>query len=123
MSATVVADRCAVADAYATAFMAMGREQAKKLKEQHPEIEYLFIYADSLGGYAKEFSPGMEKYPTGIGSVLPEDVRHPCPVSSRSLPGMAHMPGGEDNVEFVYRSFGVTFNIAVNIYAGFRIFL
>ena len=31
------------------------------------------------------------------------------------------MPGGEDNVEFVYRSFGVTFNIAVNIYAGFRI--
>lgn len=62
LSATVVADRCAVADAYATAFMAMGREQAKKLKEQHPEIEYLFIYADSLGGYAKEFSPGMEKY-------------------------------------------------------------
>ena len=60
--------------------------------------------------------------PTGIGSVLTEDVRHPCPVSSRSLPGMAHMPGGEDNVEFVYRSFGVTFNIAVNIYAGFRIF-
>ena len=62
LSATVVADRCAVADAYATAFMAMGREQAKKLKEQHLEIEYLFIYADSLGGYAKEFSPGMEKY-------------------------------------------------------------
>lgn len=62
LSATVMADKCAEADAYATAFMAMGREKARALKQQHPEIEYLFIYADSTGGFARECSEGMKKY-------------------------------------------------------------
>lgn len=62
LSATVMSDKCAEADAYATAFMAMGREKARALKQQHPEIEYLFIYADSTGGFARECSEGMKKY-------------------------------------------------------------
>ncbi|MBO5467849.1 MAG: FAD:protein FMN transferase, partial [Prevotella sp.] len=49
LSATVLADNCATADAYATAFMVMGLEKAKKLLEKHPELMVYFIYADDDG--------------------------------------------------------------------------
>ncbi len=49
LSATVLADNCATADAYATAFMVMGLEKAKKLLEKHPELMVYFIYADDNG--------------------------------------------------------------------------
>lgn len=62
LSATIVARDCIVADAYATACMALGREGAKALQARHPELEYYFIYADSTGAYRTEYSPGMEKY-------------------------------------------------------------
>ncbi len=49
LSATVIADNCATADAYATAFMVMGQEKAQKLLERHPELMAYFIYSDKDG--------------------------------------------------------------------------
>ena len=49
LSATVIADNCATADAYATAFMVMGLEKAQKLLEHHPELMAYFIYSDKDG--------------------------------------------------------------------------
>lgn len=73
LSATVVAENCLVADAYATAFMVLGRENAKKLKLVHPELEYLFIYSDSLGNYEAEYSTGMYKYISEAGKRVLSD--------------------------------------------------
>ena len=49
LSATVIADNCATADAYATAFMVMGLEKAKKLLDRHLELMAYFIYSDNDG--------------------------------------------------------------------------
>lgn len=62
LSATVIAPDCMTADAYATAFMAMGREEARKIQQEHPELEYLFIYADENGDYRTDYSDGFRQY-------------------------------------------------------------
>lgn len=49
LSATVIADNCATADAYATAFMVMGMEKAKAVLARHPELQVYFIYSDDKG--------------------------------------------------------------------------
>ena len=49
LSATVIANNCATADAYATAFMVMGMEKAQKLLERHPELMAYIIFADKDG--------------------------------------------------------------------------
>ena len=49
LSATVIADNCATADAYATAFMVMELEKAQKLLERHPELMAYFIYSNKDG--------------------------------------------------------------------------
>ena len=51
LSATVMAGTCAKADAYATAFMVMGLDKAKRVLEDHPELEAYFIYADKDNNY------------------------------------------------------------------------
>lgn len=60
LSATVIADRCATADAYATSFMVMGMEKAKKVLERNPKLMAYFIYADHKGNYAVWYSPSMK---------------------------------------------------------------
>lgn len=50
LSATVIAKECAVADAYATAFMVMGLEKAKALLARHKEMKAYIIY-DEGGAY------------------------------------------------------------------------
>ena len=60
LSATVLADDCATADAYATAFMVMGIEKARTVLERHPELMAYFIYSDSNGGNAVWFSPSLK---------------------------------------------------------------
>ena len=62
LSATIMAEDCIVADAYATSCMALGRKEAKRLLARHPELDYFFIYADSTGAFRTEWSEGMEKY-------------------------------------------------------------
>ena len=60
LSATVLADDCAIADAYATSFMVMGMERAKKLLERHPELMAYLIYSDEKGQNAVWFSPSLK---------------------------------------------------------------
>ncbi|MCR5131038.1 MAG: FAD:protein FMN transferase [Prevotella sp.] len=52
LSATVVAKTCAIADAYATAFMVMGLDGAKKVLEAHDDLQAYLIYSDEKGEYA-----------------------------------------------------------------------
>jgi FAD:protein FMN transferase len=49
LSATVFADKATTADAWATAFMVMGYEQAIQTLQQHPELDALLLYADNEG--------------------------------------------------------------------------
>lgn len=62
LSATVIANNCTLADAYATAFIAMGTEQVRTLKRKHPTFEYFIVYTDKKGKYCTEHSEGMKKY-------------------------------------------------------------
>ncbi|MGB1268302.1 MAG: FAD:protein FMN transferase [Flavobacteriaceae bacterium] len=47
LSVSVIAPTCAKADAYATAFKAMGIERVKLFLETHPELKVYFIYEDA----------------------------------------------------------------------------
>ena len=60
LSATVLASDCATADAYATSFMVLGLDGAKKILEQHPELMAYFIYSDQKGHNAVWYSPSMK---------------------------------------------------------------
>ena len=59
LSATVLADDCATADAYATSFMVMGMERARKVLERHPKLMAYFIYSDAQGQTAVWYSPSL----------------------------------------------------------------
>ena len=54
LSASVLAESCMLADGYATAFMALGLEKAKKLSLELEDVDVYFIYAenDSIKVYA-----------------------------------------------------------------------
>jgi thiamine biosynthesis lipoprotein len=58
LSATVLTDRCAMADAYATAFMVMGLEKAQQVLDRHPEMMAYIIYDDN-GTNAVWFSKSL----------------------------------------------------------------
>ena len=60
LSATVLANDCATADAYATAFMVMGVDKAKRLLERHPELMAYFIYAGPKGEMNVWYSPSLK---------------------------------------------------------------
>ena len=60
LSATVISDRCAKADAYATAFMVMGLDKAKKVLDKHPELMAYLIYSDHQGQLQVWYSPSMK---------------------------------------------------------------
>ncbi|UZO82573.1 FAD:protein FMN transferase [Aquimarina sp. ERC-38] len=47
LSVSVITPTCMLADAYATAFMAMGLEKSKAFLSQHKEIKAFFVYAVS----------------------------------------------------------------------------
>lgn len=61
LSATVVAKTCAVADAYATSFMVMGLDKAKKVLERHPELQAYFIFSKPDGTTDVWFSPTLRE--------------------------------------------------------------
>lgn len=60
LSSTVIADDCATADAYATAFMVMGLDKAKAVLSRHPELMAYFILASDDGTINVWFSPSMK---------------------------------------------------------------
>lgn len=62
LSATVIARDCMSADAYATAFMVMGLEEAERFANAHPDIDACFIYSDENGKLQTFLTNGMEKY-------------------------------------------------------------
>lgn len=55
LAVTVLADNCATADAYATAFMAMNLDEAFKLINENEKLEAYIIYIDE-NGITKEYS-------------------------------------------------------------------
>jgi len=60
LSATVLCNRCARADAYATAFMVMGLEKAQKVLERNPDLMVYFIY-DNNGKNDVWYSPSLKE--------------------------------------------------------------
>ena len=60
LSATVLTKNCATADAYATAFMVMGIDKAKKVLDKHPELMAYFIYSDKNGKPATWYSDSLK---------------------------------------------------------------
>ena len=61
LSATVLAENCATADAYATAFMVMGLDGAREVLEKHSELMAYLIYTDEKGKYSIWYSPSMRQ--------------------------------------------------------------
>lgn len=61
LSATVIADNCATADAYATSFMVLGLEGAQQILSKHPDLLAYLIYSDDKGSNQVWYSPSMKK--------------------------------------------------------------
>jgi len=60
LSVSVLADDCATADGYATAFMVLGFEKAKEFVVNHPGMEAFFINAADSGLYQTYATKGLE---------------------------------------------------------------
>lgn len=60
LSATVLADNCATADAYATSFMVLGLDGAKKILANHPELMAYLIYSGPKGENKVWYSDSMK---------------------------------------------------------------
>ncbi|MDX9697040.1 MAG: FAD:protein FMN transferase [Bacteroidales bacterium] len=61
LSATVIANDCMTADAFATAFMVLGLEKSINLVQQHPELEAYFVYSDEAGNYSVKSTKGINE--------------------------------------------------------------
>lgn len=62
LSATVLADDCMTADAYATAMMVMGTEKAIALQKTQSLLEIFLIYSDSTGQLKSYASEGIKPF-------------------------------------------------------------
>lgn len=60
LATTVIADDCATADAYATAFMAMDLEETKNYLTNQNGIDAYIIYTDKEGGIQSYVTEGFE---------------------------------------------------------------
>ncbi|MFH1320547.1 MAG: FAD:protein FMN transferase [Bacteroidota bacterium] len=62
LSATIIANDCMTADAYATAFMVMGITKAKEFLIENPDLnlEVYFIYSGENGEWKVYYSKGFE---------------------------------------------------------------
>ena len=62
LSVTVVTSDCSLADAYATAFMAMGLKKTKQIiKTLDDDIDIYIVYTDKNGDWKVYMSPAMKK--------------------------------------------------------------
>ncbi|TDQ30718.1 FAD:protein FMN transferase [Zeaxanthinibacter enoshimensis] len=61
LAATVIAENCATADAYATALMAMELENSKMLLEGQDGLEAYIIYLDKNGDTREFMTPGFRE--------------------------------------------------------------
>ena len=62
LSATVLAENCATADAYATSFMVLGVEGAKAVLARHPELMAYLIYTAEKGQLTTWASPALSDF-------------------------------------------------------------
>ena len=62
LGATVIADNCMTADAYATAFMASGLEKSKEIARKIPGLHYYFIYVKPDSTLDVAYSEGFEQF-------------------------------------------------------------
>ena len=62
LSVSIMAESTAIADAYATAFMVMGLEDAKTYISEDSSLEAFFIYADEQGNFHTYASEGFISY-------------------------------------------------------------
>tara|TARA_B100000768_G_scaffold125118_1_gene115817 strand:+ start:840 stop:1838 length:999 start_codon:yes stop_codon:yes gene_type:complete len=61
LSVSVIANKCSLADAYATAFMAMGLKKTKQIiKTLDDELEVYIVYLDKNGDWKIYISPEMK---------------------------------------------------------------
>ncbi|MCK5825312.1 MAG: FAD:protein FMN transferase [Ichthyobacteriaceae bacterium] len=61
LSASVIAENCTLADAYATSFMAMGLGKSKEFLNKHSELDAYLIYIDSKGKWQKYITKGFDE--------------------------------------------------------------
>lgn len=62
LSATVIADDCSTADAYATALMVMGLDKSVAFLKQHSFLDAYLVYADSTGAFRVFKTPGLNEH-------------------------------------------------------------
>ncbi|MBR1498753.1 MAG: FAD:protein FMN transferase [Bacteroidaceae bacterium] len=60
LSSTVMAPTCAEADGFATAFMVLGMEEARRVLQSQPRLEAYFIYTDDEGHYRTWCTEGFK---------------------------------------------------------------
>ena len=60
LSSTVMAPTCAEADGFATAFMVLGMEEAKRVLQSQPQLQAYFIYSDDEGHYRTWYTEGFK---------------------------------------------------------------
>lgn len=60
LSVSVIAEKAAVADAYATSLMVMGTEKAKVFLNKHPDLEAYLIFPDSNNSYSSYITEGLK---------------------------------------------------------------
>ena len=60
LSATVIANTTAEADAYATSFMVMGVEKSKNFLKNHQQIDAFLIFSDQKGEFDTYFTIGID---------------------------------------------------------------
>jgi thiamine biosynthesis lipoprotein len=62
LSVSVFAKDCMTADAYATAFMVIGREKAMEFLNKDEELDAFFVYADEKGKLQTYTTEGIKSY-------------------------------------------------------------
>ena len=62
LSATVIANNCAIADAYATALMVLGLEEGMSIVEADSTLEAMFICPGDTAQYSIYYSKGFKQY-------------------------------------------------------------
>ncbi len=62
LAASIIADNCMTADAYATSCMVMGVEKSLEVIESLEDLEVYLIFENEKGELEVKYSPGFEKY-------------------------------------------------------------
>lgn len=62
LSVSVIANSCADADGYATAFMVMGTEKTKAFLAKRPDLEGYLIFSGPKGEFLTFATPGFQKF-------------------------------------------------------------